>query len=208
LDKVKFLDRCHDNEDEEKMTFEFKGAGVPGVYLANGYHSSDSEDGRVTSYEDLDGLYFAIGRAIALSDHQLTPGEIKFIRKRLGKSQDEFGRVVGKTNQAVAKWEKGEAPVPVGDGKLMRLAWLAEFDSSQLLEATRQLVRCEDHQRAIAYVFEFDGSQWEPVIQFTTPAWTQAAASDTIAAAMLSSKLSLDETLIATNTFTWTTTAE
>lgn len=177
------------------MTIEFKGAGVPGIYLLNGYHS-DLEDGCVvTSYEDLGGLYYAIGRAIALSDHELTAGEGKFIRKRLGKSQEEFGRIFGKTNQAVAKWEKGEASVPAGDGKLMRLAWLAEFDPSQLAEAARQLIRCESSPRAASYVFEFDGRRWEPVIEMTSPAWSQAATAETISIAMVSSKRTLEATL-------------
>ena len=186
------------------MTIEFKGAGVRGIYLLNGYHS-DLEDGCVvTCYDNLAGLYEAIGRAIALSDHQLTAGEVKFIRKRLGKTQEEFGRIFGKTNQAVAKWEKEEATVSAGDGKLMRLAWLAEFDPSHLAEAARQLIRCETSPRASSYVFEFDGGDWEPVIEMTSPAWSQAATTEAISTAMLSSKRVLEAPVFSADMVAWT----
>lgn len=184
------------------MSIELKGVGIPKVFLLNGYRREGEGDLASIAYEDLEGLYRAIARAVALSTHDLTPGEVRFLRKRLGKSQEEFGKIVGKTNQTVAKWEKGEASVPAGDGKLLRLAWLAMFDPSQLLGATRRLIECESCVRESLYVFEFSGKEWRQTEAENDPVWTQAA-DVAIARVRLSSKQYILEPIRATSTPEW-----
>jgi DNA-binding transcriptional regulator YiaG len=59
--------------------------------------------------------------------------EIRDRRRRLGLTQEQFGRVLGVTARAVGKWEAGDAPI-----------------SPAIDFATRYLVEHPDHARAPA----------------------------------------------------------
>ena len=135
------------------------GTGLPNVFLKNGYVLDGEGEDQVVSYVDLDGLYHSIAAAIACRSASLTGPEFRFLRRRSGMSQEQVGTMVGKTDQAVAKWEKGQTAVPVVDGNMMRLAWLS-------VHARRDLPRAVDRMRvaydgiAGSYVFTYDGAHW------------------------------------------------
>lgn len=65
----------------------------------------------------------------------------------------------GKSAQAVAKWEKGQA-VPVADGNLIRLAWLGQFSKKDLPKAVWQMSMESGDIDGGDYVMSFDGTDW------------------------------------------------
>ena len=134
------------------------GSGLPNVFLADGYHES-SFDGRVAySYSDLVGLYVEIAKSIALSTHEMTAAEFRFLRKRLELSQSEVGNIIGKTSQAVAKWEKEKAQIPKADSTLLRLTWLQKFAPSEILDFLSNFLTCPNSTTPKKeYVFVFSG---------------------------------------------------
>jgi DNA-binding transcriptional regulator YiaG len=135
---------------------ELRGTGLQDVLLKNGFNVT--EDG--VAYQDLDGLYRALGHAIAFRGGQMTGSEFRFLRKRLSFSQEEAGAIVGKTSQAVAKWEKGEGSVPMSDGKLLRLAWLNKFSKRDVRRALNSAVSPKADPIRGPYVFSYQDGQW------------------------------------------------
>ncbi len=114
------------------MIHRLKGAGLPNVFLLDGVTIDRSDGHKAYVYADLDGLYAALTTAVALSPCAMTSAELKFMRKRLGMSQDELGALVEKRGQTVAKWEKDELPVPPSDATVTKLAWLGRHAPRQL----------------------------------------------------------------------------
>ncbi|MDR2031204.1 MAG: helix-turn-helix domain-containing protein [Azoarcus sp.] len=95
----------------------YLGSGLPDVWLENGYHIKQHEEhGEIVSVEDVYGLHRAIGEAVARNASPLSGAEFRFLRKELGMSQESLARLIGKSSQAVALWEK--------NGRVPRLAEL------------------------------------------------------------------------------------
>lgn len=144
------------------MLHRIEGVGLPNVFLRSGFTLEGSGDAETVAYANLDGLYRAIGRSVARRAAPLTGAEFRFLRRRLGMSQEQAGSVLGKTAQAVAKWEKGHGPVPTADGKLLRMAWLGRFSRRDLGAAVDAMIRASDYVPA-GYVFAFGGNSWTDV---------------------------------------------
>lgn len=164
------------------MFHRIAGTGLPNVSLKNGYMVDQSDEGQVTTYKSLDRLYEAIATAIANRRAPLTGAEFKFLRRRTGMSQEQVGAMVDKTDQAIAKWEKGQAAVPVADGNMMRLAWLSMHSRRDIARAVDRMVRSSDGFPG-DYVFEHDGTQWKELTAnpLLTTAITEAAAAISLA---------------------------
>lgn len=141
------------------MFHRIAGTGLPNVFLKNGYTVEGSGDEQVITYLDLDGLYEAMATAIANRRAPLTGAEFKFMRRRAGMSQEQVGAMVDKTNQAVAKWEKGQAAVPVAEGNMVRLAWLSVHSRRDVARAVDRMLLAGDGDPA-DYVFRHDGAHW------------------------------------------------
>ncbi len=148
------------------MTMQMKGCGLPNVFLMNGYRQFHDDGDLVTAYENIDDLYFAITRQICVGGAPLTSHEVRFLRKRLEKNQGEIGAMLGKTSQAVAKWEKGAA-VPLPDSVALRMAWLTDHSPRDLVILGKSLVQGNHKLDAAAgngYCFEYIDGQWRPIV--------------------------------------------
>ncbi len=138
----------------------FKGCGLPNVYLADGYHERHMDGGIAYSFSDIGGLYKRLGLAVALSRHDLTGDECRFLRKLLEWSQEKLGSLLGKTSQAVAKWEKGEAKMPRPDGQTLRLSVVSAFSPADLPAFAHGVVSGFSDEPRQKYYFCFAGGQW------------------------------------------------
>lgn len=140
---------------------KMRGAGGLEVYLDGGTHTLGLGDMQTISYDDLDGLYKEIGRAIAANIGGMSGEEARFLRKRLDMTQSELGMLGGKTDQVAAKWEKGSLPVPTAEASLLKLLWLAKFAPAHLHFSVDvgRLISNKVHPGC--YVFRFDGLRWK-----------------------------------------------
>ena len=109
------------------MTLHYKTCGLGNIWLLSGYKTHETKYGTSFSYEDIDELYRTITIELCINDWKMSPEIIRFLRKRLGCSQKEFGREFGCTSQAVAKWEKGTSGIPLSVDRLVRLLCLEKF---------------------------------------------------------------------------------
>jgi DNA-binding transcriptional regulator YiaG len=106
------------------MHHHYLCSGLPNVWLENGYHIKQTDDhGEVVAIEDVRGLHRAIGGLIAKKTSPLTGEEFRFLRKELELSQDNLARIIGKSSQAVALWEKN-LRVPLIADRFMRSLYL------------------------------------------------------------------------------------
>jgi DNA-binding transcriptional regulator YiaG len=145
----------------------YRGCGLDGIYLLNGY-SVDQHDGeRHVSVSDIDGLHEAIGRHIVSHRKALATKEIRFLRNTLGLTQAELAARLGNTSQSVARWEKGECEIPGTAEKLLRAMFLASLLRDEDLEELKKLLNVrlaelddQDEVRQAPAQFEFF-DKWE-----------------------------------------------
>ena len=139
------------------------GVGLSNVYLRNGFTVSDSDGDETISYENLTGLYFEISRAIASTPFTMRAEEFRFMRKQLQMSQADIAVLFDKSDQAIAKWEKGLLPVPKAESTLLKIFWLnqkvraSEFKSIVL--SFNASVNAQD--QPYRYTFSFNDGIWQ-----------------------------------------------
>lgn len=86
--------------------YKYDLCGLDNVFLRNGYRKHVTPYGRGVSFQNLDGLHQAIARTLVEKPAVLSGDEFRFLRRELDLSQHAFGAIVGKSEQAVAIWEK------------------------------------------------------------------------------------------------------
>ncbi|WP_457325985.1 helix-turn-helix domain-containing protein, partial [Roseateles sp. P5_E11] len=138
---------------------QLKGSGLPNVRLVSGYVVEGEGEDRTVAYQDLAGLYKTLARIISCRGADLSAAELRFLRKRLGKSQIEVGQLVGTTDQAVAKWEKGQTPVPTAAARLLRLAWLNQNSRKHVAVALEKMWCAREFVRH-GYVLAYEHGVW------------------------------------------------
>lgn len=138
---------------------QLKGVGLPNVRLASGYRLEGEGDDQTVSYCDVEGLYRALALAVSCRGANLTPAEFRFLRRRLDKSQQEVGAFLDVKDQTVAKWEKGQLPVPVASAALLKLAWLGENAPEHMARTVAKRWNSEDFV-CHGYVFAYEAGKW------------------------------------------------
>lgn len=142
------------------MLHRARGFGGIEVYLLGGVHFEGDAAESTTAYDDLDGLCFALARAIALRDSDMTGAEARYLRKRLGMSQVDLGALGGKSEQVAAKWEKGRLPMPKAEANLLRLRWLQSYLPAEVSSAVKRLTGSYQCEPQRPYSFGFSSGVW------------------------------------------------
>lgn len=103
--------------------FHYAACGLDYVYLLNGVtRENDPDYGEILTIQDEDDLLKAIGLHIA-QKRGMTSKEFKFLRKLMGRTQEELAWELEVTEQTVANYEK-KGRIPGASQKLMRLNFL------------------------------------------------------------------------------------
>jgi putative transcriptional regulator len=139
------------------------GIGLSNVYLLNGFHI-DSDDGDETiSYENIAGLYFEISRAISSKPYIMRPDEFRFVRKQLKMSQSEVATLFDKSDQAIAKWEKGLLPVPKAESSLLKIVWLSQNVKASEFKSTVLSLNAsfKANDQPPIFAFSFSNGVWQ-----------------------------------------------
>ncbi|MDQ1919690.1 helix-turn-helix domain-containing protein [Massilia pseudoviolaceinigra] len=105
--------------------FHFTDGGLRNVWLKNGYVEKETPYGKTVSYHDLDGLIRTICLALAHKPGKLTGAEFRYLRSALLLSQKSLGKLLGCTEQSIAKWEK-QGRIPKAEDFLIRLIYLQQ----------------------------------------------------------------------------------
>ncbi|HEU0230155.1 MAG TPA: hypothetical protein VFR20_06260 [Burkholderiaceae bacterium] len=86
--------------------YHFTDGGLRNVWLVNGYKTSETPYGSAVSIQDVKGLTRAICKVLVRKKSHLTGAEFRYLRLALLMSQSGLGRTLGRTEQAIASWEK------------------------------------------------------------------------------------------------------
>lgn len=158
---------------------KLNGAGLPNVYLRDGVTlTTDQEGDETVAYKNIDGLYFAIARAIALKAGSVSGAELRFLRKRLSWSQKQLAALGAKNEQAAAKWEKGTLPVSKAEATLLGICWLTKFSPNDVERVAKQIESGQVTEDQHPLVFSYQNGNWiQDDAQAKVFADSQASAS-------------------------------
>jgi transcriptional regulator with XRE-family HTH domain len=131
------------------MPYHFKGCGLPEVYLLSGVRvERDAEYGELITIDKLPELFIAIAIELISKKGALTGKEMRFLRKRMERTQAELAQELCVDEQTVANYEKGKhKPGPADIAlRLLFVAHLVEtLDEDR---ATELRLDAEDLMRA------------------------------------------------------------
>lgn len=100
---------CEAVRDE---VLHYTDCGLDNIFLLNGFECEEIDGEEYVTVTDLDGLHRAIGLHIVLDKKAPTGQEMRFLRTEMQLSQSELGKLLGVSDQSVARWEKGKTDVP------------------------------------------------------------------------------------------------
>lgn len=127
--------------------YHYTESGLKNVYLTNGYvEDNDPDYGLCIGIDNVDGLHKAIAAVLIDKTSPLNGDELRFLRVEMDLSQKSFGSYVGKSDQSVAKWEKGET-IPLDVDYLIRHIYRQTTNPSSIyveeVKRLRQLDKSE-----------------------------------------------------------------
>lgn len=153
------------SEDAECLDapFHYRRSGLDNIYLLNGFEPEWVDGERYVTVLDVDGLHKAIGLHLVTYRKTLAPKEIKFLRKTLDLTQAEMGRMIGQSDQQIARWEKGESNISGPADRLLRIMFAYEIVQGQVeqlpMEFLRQLDDLDSYPETKVEFFK-NGEDW------------------------------------------------
>jgi DNA-binding transcriptional regulator YiaG len=138
--------------------------GLDDIYLVSGYELADSDYGSGVVIHDLDGLHRAIGLHLAVEKKALNQKEVRFLRHEMDLTQAQLGDLLRVSDQTVARWEKGEVPIPGPAEMLLRVLYLGhvskKVDVRKLAEDLRAM---DDEPMTGKQLFKPTEHGWEAI---------------------------------------------
>lgn len=134
--------------------------GLDNIYLLNGYTKLEFDGEAATSIHDIEGLHNVIGTAICNLRRPLKGAEFRFLRIELDMSQKAVGVLFNKSDQAVAKWEKGEIALPRSVDVLFRNVFMEHIgDNPKVSEMIDQINNLDRRQQEKELCFQSDSER-------------------------------------------------
>jgi DNA-binding transcriptional regulator YiaG len=109
----------------EPEPLHYPQCGLDNVYLLNGFRLEVIDGEEALTIDDMDGLWKAIGLHLVCRRKVLSPKELKFLRRHMDLTQMGLAQYLRVTDQAVARWEKGETRLPGPADVAIRQAFLS-----------------------------------------------------------------------------------
>jgi DNA-binding transcriptional regulator YiaG len=137
--------------------YHFTDGGLRNVWLANGYEIKQTKYGQAVAFQDIDGLTKAICMALIRKKSKLTGVQFRYIRSAMLMSQTSLGKALGRTEQAVAIWEKS-GKVPKFADTLIRVIYAAQANGN---EKVKNIIHAmNDTERTIHLVMQETPRGW------------------------------------------------
>lgn len=131
---------CGQAAKVERGTYRFKECGLDGVVLQGieviRCASCGNEDPVIPHVSE---LMRVLALAVVGKPYRLTGKEVRFLRKFLGMTGEEFARLLHVDKSTLSKWENGEDRVGEQSDRLIRLITLALGDG--LREKIEEIIR-------------------------------------------------------------------
>ena len=132
--------------------------GLDSVYLLDGFEYEETKRGRRLHIHDQEGLHQTIGRCLVRQARGLTGRELKFLREELGLSQTSLARLIGESDQSVARREKREKPYkrPPAQERMIRFLYEERTQNEKLHDFLKSIANSDDFGDTAQLTFEFE----------------------------------------------------
>ena len=110
--------------------YHYTDGGLRNIWLTNGFERLETRYGEALTIQDLPGLTRAICKALIRKNSKLTGAEFRYLRQAMLMSQASLGRTLGRTDQAIAGWEKN-SKVPKFADQMLRVVYAAHVDANE-----------------------------------------------------------------------------
>jgi len=138
--------------------YHYTDGGLRNIWLANGYEREETPYGKALTIQDLPGLTRAICKALIRKNSKLTGAEFRYLRQAMLMSQASLGRTLGRTDQAIASWEKN-SKVPKFADQMLRVVYAAHADGN---EQVKNIIHAmNDVERTINFVMTETKMGWQ-----------------------------------------------
>jgi len=138
--------------------YRYTDGGLRNIWLANGYERVETPYGKALTIQDLPGLTRAICKALIRKNSKLTGAEFRNLRQAMLMSQASLGRTLGRTDQAIAGWEKN-SKVPKFADQMLRVVYAAHADGN---EQVKNIIHgMNDVERTINFVMTETKMGWQ-----------------------------------------------
>lgn len=141
------------------MKYHYTESGLNNIYLLNGFEVVDTPYGKAMSVEDVEGLHKLIGSHLCMKQ-KLTGEEFRFLRKEMGLSQSGLGKILGVTDQALAKWEKN-GRVPLTADRFIRLLYLESINENIKIKSFIDQINETDRDEFLRFEIEATDQGWK-----------------------------------------------
>ncbi|MEP6483111.1 MAG: helix-turn-helix domain-containing protein [Rudaea sp.] len=129
-----------------KRPYHYTECGLDHIYLVSGYEMIKSNYGQAVAIHQADALHRAIGQFLVRKKKVLSGKELRFLRTEMDLTQAELGKLLGLTDQAVARWEKEQTDIASPADYLIRLLFLDHIGLPKGLAIRNFLVAVERQQ--------------------------------------------------------------
>ncbi|WP_425263528.1 helix-turn-helix domain-containing protein [Vibrio owensii] len=142
--------------------FHYTECGLSNIYLKSGYHLTDEGGEEFVSFEKLDLLHWWISHYLCKKTTRLSGEQVRFIRKEMNLTQEKFGEITFNDRQTVARWEKGQVPIPPMPDLMIKLICFESIaEELSVFEFYTRLKDAEIDQQKDKVVFEFINDSWQ-----------------------------------------------
>ena len=140
--------------------YHYRECGLDNVHLLNGFGVEETTYGEVVTIHDIDGLHRAIGTHLVRERKDLTGAELRFLRRELGMSQKTLGEFLNKSDQTVARWEKGTTKIDGSAERLLRVLYQLQAGGNRKIKSLLQRLAELDNLAEEQISFEDTENGW------------------------------------------------
>lgn len=134
--------------------WHYTQCGLDNVYLLDGYTIKHGRRGNTVHITDQKGLHTAIGESLIRQRSGLNGKELRFLRNEMGLSQPCLARLLGESEQSVARREKRAT----GTKKIGNQERMIRYIYEQFIGGHEQII---DFLTSLAEQDERDRERWE-----------------------------------------------
>lgn len=150
--------------EPDSELLHYRESGLDNVYLANGWRWEETPIGRFLEIKDDRALFAALARHIIEQPHQPSGRELRYLRVYLDLNQTELGKLLGLSDQQVARWEKETSRIEPAVLRLFSLLVRERIGEKVTVEADLQAAADNvktDRKRRATRVVAFRRSGWK-----------------------------------------------
>lgn len=158
---------CKYTGEADKAPYHYTECGLDDVYLLSGYEIEQTEYGEVVSVRHADELHHTIGECLVRNKKLLCGKELRFLRREMDLTQAELAKLVGVSDQTVARWEKDQTIIGGAADAMLRVLFVEHLGLLENGVTVRDLLstlEAHDASRTDGRkVFAQEDSDWKPV---------------------------------------------